>query len=165
MRKNKLSDEQAVLIPTPRIIRIIPAHAQRAYGLFDSKTGTQVKDFVKGNDEQIEFNNLDPNMHYDVGVIEGMGNDKPQFAITWTVPMRDDTDEILKNSNNLPVDFPAAYTILNDEKKPVVQVNRVFDLVDDNKDVVAQAIQLTPGDEKLEFVGMHSFLMVDDTKK
>ena len=162
MEQNFDAPEQVILIPTPRTIRINPTSSQRAYGLFDTKTGTQVKDFVKGNGEEIEFKDLDPDMHYDVGVVENIGDDKPYFAIIWTLPMRDNTEEVLSNSNNLPVVYPYTYTISDD--KTDIQGKRIFDLADDKKDVVAQAVELTPGDEKLEFARMHTFLMVDDTK-
>ena len=165
MEKDRFSNdapEQVLLVPKPRRIEINSACPERAYGLFDTKTGTQVKDFVKGNDGQIEFDNLDPAMHYDVGVIENPGNDKPEFAIIWTLPMLDDTDEILSNSNDLPVEYPCVYTILDDKTD---QGKRIFDLADDKKEVVAQAIQLTQGDEKAEFIALHTFLMVDNSKK
>ncbi len=80
MKQEKFSSEapeEVLLIPKPRRIEINETLSQRAYGLFDTKTETQVKDFVKGNGGQIEFNDLDSNMHYDVGVIENIGEDKP----------------------------------------------------------------------------------------
>ena len=52
MAQEKFSNEaqeEVLLIPKPRRIQINRAQSQRAYGLFDTKTGTQVKDFVKGN--------------------------------------------------------------------------------------------------------------------
>ncbi len=96
MNENKFlneSPEQVILIPNPRTIRIQGAHAERAYGLFDSETGTQVTGFKKGTDEQVEFDHLDPSNHYDVGAIEGMGDDKPEFVQIWTLSMKDDTKE------------------------------------------------------------------------
>ncbi len=165
MGQEKFSNEmpeQVLLIPKPRRIRIDCTQSQRAYGLFDSKTGTQVRDFVKCNGGQIEFDNLDPNMHYDVGVIENMGDKKPYFAMIWTLKMRDDTDLILSNSGNLPVEYPYVYYVIDKDKSGN---NRIFNLGDDKKEVVAQVTELTHGDDKLEFVGICSFKMVDDTKK
>ncbi len=115
MEDNKFSNEmpeEVLLIPTPRKIRINSACAERAYGLFDTKTGTQVKDFVKGNGGTIEFNDLDPAMHYNVGVIENPGDEKPEFAMIWAARMRDVTDDILKNSNDLPIEYPRAYQVI-----------------------------------------------------
>ena len=79
MNENKFlnnSPEQVILIPNPRRIGISRAIPARAYGLFDSETGTQVSEFKKGTEDKVEFANLDPTKHYDVGVIEGMGDDK-----------------------------------------------------------------------------------------
>ena len=48
MEQNKSlneTPEQVVIYPKPRIIKIQNACAERAYGLFDSETGTQVSDF------------------------------------------------------------------------------------------------------------------------
>ena len=42
---------------------------------------------------------------------------------------------------------------------------RIFDLEDDKKEVVAQAVELTNGNEKLEFIMMHTFQTADDSKK
>ena len=83
MEQNRFSNEmpKVTLIPKPRRININCTLSQRAYALFDTDTGTQVKDFVKCDGEKIEFDNLDPNMHYDVGVIENMSDEKPQFTI------------------------------------------------------------------------------------
>ncbi len=153
------SPEQAILIPIPRIIRIIPSKSERAYGLFDTKTGTQVSEFVKGNGEQIEFDNLDPNMHYDVGVIEDMGDEKPQFAIMWNQYMRDDIDDILKNSNDLPIEYPCDYRIIDNGN------NGIYDLVDDNGDTVGQVANLTQTGDKPIFVQVWSMRMKDDTIK
>ena len=149
--------EEVILIPRPREIRINPTLPARAYGLFDTKTGTQVKDFVKGNGGQIEFKDLEPSMHYDVGVIENPGDDKPYFAIAWNTRMRDDTDTILSNSDDLPVVYPKIYTI----KYKNGNSNGVYDLVDENGDTVGQVAQLS-GD-KPEFAWIRSFRMKDDT--
>lgn len=51
--------EKVLLIPKLGRIQIDYTQPQRVYGLFDTKTGTRVKDFVKGNGKQIEFNDLD----------------------------------------------------------------------------------------------------------
>ena len=158
MEQNKFSNdapEQVILIPNPRIIKINPAQSERAYGLFDTKTGTQVSEFVKGNGEQIEFDNLDPNMHYDVGVIENPGDEKPQFAIAWMPNMRDVTDDILKNSNDLPIAYPSTYTIRYKDG------NGVYDLVDDKGEVVGQVANLTQTGDKPWFNCAHTFRMKD----
>ena len=81
MEENKLlndTPEQVVIFPEPRIIKIEPAQPERAYGLFDSETGTQVTGFKKGTGGQVEFADLQPSRHYDVGAIENMGEDKPE---------------------------------------------------------------------------------------
>ncbi len=164
MNENKLLNdcpEQVILTPNPRKIRIEGTCAQRAYGLFDSATGTQVTGFKKGTDGQVEFDNLDPNKHYDVGAIEGMGDDKPVFAINWTQLMRDDTDNILNNSGNLPVEFPCRYYIKNNENNS----NNIFDLVDDNGDKVGEVAKLSPTGDKPEFTWVCTFRMKDDTQK
>ena len=70
MNENKFlieSLEQVIIIPPIRIIEIYDSCPERAYGLFDSQTGTQVSDFVKGAGGQIEINNSEPLRHYDVG--------------------------------------------------------------------------------------------------
>ena len=106
MNENKFlndSPEKVVLTANPRKIGITSACPQRAYGLFDSATGTQVSEFKKGTTGQVEFTDLDPNRHYDVGAIENPGDEKPVFAINWIHPMKDNTDDILKNSGNRPV--------------------------------------------------------------
>ena len=164
MEQNKSlneQQEQVLIYPNPRRIKINCAQAQRAYGLFDSETGTQVTGFKKGTDGQVEFKDLNPSRHYDVGVIEGMGDDKPVFAINWTQLMRDDTDAILNNSGNLPVVYPAAYTIKDNDNNS----NNIFDLVDDNGEKVGEVAKLSPTGDKPKFVYMHSFKMKDDTKK
>ena len=161
MEKNFDAPEQVILIPTPRTIRIIPSMPERAYGLFDTKTGTQVKDFVKGNGEEIEFKDLSPDMHYDVGVIEGMGDDKPYFAIMWNQYMRDVTDDILKNSNDLPIKYPCAYQVIFNDKNS----NGTYDLVDGKGEIVGQVANLTQTGDKpiIEFI--HSFRMKEVTKE
>ena len=117
---NNLSDK-VTLSPDKKRIEIIHAEPARAYGLFDSKTGKQIGDFIDSKNGQVEFNNLDPNKHYDVGVIENKGDEKPEFAMIWTVPMKDDTDNILNNSDN--------YVIVSDES----ELNNILNKVDANK--------------------------------
>ena len=163
MNENKFlndSPEQVVLTPNPRKIGITNAHAQRAYGLFDSETGTQVTGFKKGTDGQVEFIALDPSRHYDVGAIEGMGDDKPQFAIAWTPIMKDNTDEILKNSGNLPIVYPNPYVIIDNNNK-----NNSFDIVDDRGETVGQVMNLSQTGDKPEFIRAWTFRMQDDTQK
>ena len=160
MEQNKFLDEQVVLDPNKERIEIMSSHANRAYGLFDAQTGVQVTDFVKGNGGQIEFSHLAPGRHYDVGVVGGMSDDKPQFAIAWNqLGMRDDTDEILKNSGGLPITYPNAYRIRD------IGNNGVYDLVDDRGEKVGQVAQLTQQDDKPEFMYIMSFKMKDDTKE
>ncbi len=163
MVQDKYTDEMpiVVLVPKPRRIAIICTEQQRAYALFDTKTGTQVKDFVKCKGEKIEFNDLDPNMHYDVGVVENMGDEKPQFAIMWSNVMRDTTEEILKNSNDLPVNYPYAYRI----KYKNNNSNGVYDIVDDKGEKVGEVTKLSPQDDKPYICYIHSFRMKDDTIK
>ncbi len=165
MEHNKSSNEmpeQVIIFPDTRIIKINNACPERAYALFDAKTGVQTTAFVKGIDGQIEFKNLDPNRHFDVGVVQNMGDEKPEFAIIWTLPMRDDTDAILQNSDNLPVVFPRVYTIADNNKS---DNNNLFNLVDAHKDVVAQVAKLTPTNDKLKFKQAWTFKMVDNAKK
>ncbi len=162
MNENKFlndSPEQVVLIPQPRKIRITNACAQRAYGLFDSETGTQVTGFKKGADGKVEFAGLDPQKHYDVGAIEGLGDDKPYFAIVYTRPMRDDTDTILKNSGNLPVVYPKIYHIIDNDN------NNVFDLVDNTGDKVGEVAKLSPTGDKPRFEWVSTLKMKDDTQR
>ncbi len=164
MNENKFlndSPEQVVLTPNPRKIGITNAHAQRAYGLFDSETGTQVSEFRKGTTGKVEFDNLDPNRHYDVGAIEGMGDDKPQFAIAWNYRMKDNTDEILKNSDNLPVVYPERYLIKDNKNNS----NNIFDIVDDKGDKVGEVVKLAPTSDKPKFEYICSFKVKDDTKE
>ena len=164
MNESKLLNdypEQVVLTPNPRKIEITGACANRAYGLFDSETGTQVSEFKKGTDGKVEFANLAPNRHYDVGAIDGMGDEKPQFAIIYTQLMRDDTDTILKNSGNLPVVYPRPYTIKDNGNNS----NNVFDLVDDNGDKVGEVAKLAPTGDKPKFHAAWTFKMKDDTQK
>ena len=163
MVQDKYTDEMpiVVLVPKPRRIAIDCTAQQRAYALFDTVTGTQVKDFVKCDGGKIEFDNLDPNMHYDVGVIENMGDEKPQFAIMWNQNMRDNTEEILKNSNGLPIDYPNPYLI----KYKDDNAGGVYDLVDDNGETVGQVAKLSPHDEKPYIRYVYSLRMKDDTIK
>ena len=164
MNQEKFSNEaqeEVVLIPKPRRIEINGTRPARAYGLFDTKTGTQVKYFVKGNGGQIEFNDLDPNMHYDVGVIEDRGDVKPIFAINWSAAMRDVTDEILNNSNDLPIQYPTTYKVIFKDNNS----NGIYDLVDDNGDTVGQVAQLSPLGDKPYFQMIYSMRMKDDTIK
>ncbi len=163
MNENKFlneTPEQVVIFPKPRIIRINTTEPERAYGIFDSKTGTQVSEFKKGTDGQVEFADLDPNRHYDVGAIEGMGDEKPYFAINWTKKMKDDTDTILKNSDNLPVEFPQTYVIINNNDK-----NNVFDIADDKGEIVGQVINLSQTKDKPKFEWVKTFKMKDETNK
>ena len=164
MEENKSLNEQkeqVILIPDPRQIIINNACANRAYGLFDSETGTQVGEFKKGTEGKVEFIGLDPSRHYDIGAIEGMGDEKPYFAIAWNYGMKDTTDEILKNSGNLPVIYPATYTIKDNSNNS----NNIFDLVDDNGDKVGEVAKLAPTGDKLQINFICSFKMKDDTQK
>ena len=163
MEQNKFSNEmpKVTLVPKPRRIAIDCTLLQRAYALFDTKTGTQVKDFVKCDGGKIEFDNLDPNMHYDVGIIENMGDEKPQFAITWSKVMRDTTEEVLKNSKDLPVKYPYAYRIKYNDNNS----NGVYDIVDDKGEKVGEVANLSSQGDKPEFKMVCSFRMKDDTVK
>ena len=164
MEQNKFlneSPEQVILIPQPRKIRIQGAHAERAYGLFDSETGTQVSEFKKGTDDKVEFIGLNPDRHYDVGAIEGMGDDKPIFAIDWTNAMKDNTDEILKNSGNLPVVYPCPYFIKDNGNNS----NNVFELTDDKGETVGQVMNLSQTGDKPRFDMVWTLRMKDDTQK
>ena len=164
MEQNKFlneSPEQVVLTHNPRKIEITNAIPARAYGLFDSATGTQVTGFKKGTDGKVEFDSLDPSKHYDVGAIEGMGDEKPEFAIAYTLPMRDNTDEILKNSGNRPVAYPNTYTIKDNGSNS----NNIFDLVDDNGEKVGEVAKLSPIGDKPKFAWAKTFRMKDDIKE
>ena len=164
MNENKFLNEkpeQVILTPNPRKIIITPACAERAYGLFDSATGTQVSEFKKGTEGKVEFAKLDPDRHYDVGTIENIGDEKPYFAIKWNCAMKDNTDEILKNSGNLPVEYPRPYTIIDNGSN----FNNIFDIVDDKGKTVGQVINLSQTGDKPEFYYIHSFRMQDDTQK
>ena len=163
MNENKFlndSPEQVILIPNPREIIINSAKPQRAYGLFDSETGTQVSEFKKGTDGQVEFDRLNPSKHYDVGVIEGMGDEKPKFAIAWTNIMKDNTDEILKNSRNLPVDYPCPYVIIDNNNE-----NNIFDIVDDKGETVGQVMNLSQTGDKPNFRMVYTLKIKDDTQE
>ena len=157
---NNLSDK-VTLSPDKKRIEINCAQAQRAYGLFDSKTGKQIGDFIDSKNGQVEFNNLDPNKNYDVGVIENKGDEKPEFAMIWTYPMKDDTDNILNNSDNLPVVYPYIYEITDKGNNS----NNVFDIVDDDNKTIGQVENLTQGIDKPRFAYVYSFKMKDDTKQ
>ena len=163
MVQDKFTDEmpEVTLIPKPRRIRISCTQQMRAYALYDTKTGVQVKDFVKCDGEKIEFKDLDPNMHYDVGVVENIGDKKPQFAITWSKVMRDTTEEVLKNSKDLPVIYPYAYRIKYNDNNS----NGVYDIVDDKGETVGQVANLSTKGDKPEFSMVCSFRMKDDTVK
>ena len=163
MEQNKFSNEmpKVTLVPKPRRIAIDCTQQIRAYALFDTVTGTQVKDFVKCDGGKIEFDNLDPNTHYDVGVIEDMGDKKPQFAIVWNQVMRDTTDEILKNANGLPVEYPHVYHVRYSDNNS----NGVYDMVNDNGETVGQVTKLSPQGEKPYICYVHSFRMKDETIK
>ena len=160
MKENKFSNEmpKVTLVPKPRRIEISCTPKMRAYALYDTKTGVQVKDFVKCDGGKIEFDNLDPNTHYDVGVIEDMGDEKPIFAIAWNQVMRDTTDEILKNANGLPIDYPCAYRIKYNDNNS----NSVYDIVDDNGQTVGQVTKLSPQGDKPYINFICSFRMKDD---
>lgn len=164
MEQNKFlneTPEQVVLTPNPRKIKIQNACANRAYGLFDSETGTQVGEFKKGTDGKVEFDKLEPSRHYDVGAIENMGDEKPEFSIAWTIPMKDETDDILKNSGNLPVVYPQPYTIKDNGSNS----NNIFDLVDDNGNKVGQVMNLSPTGDKPRFNWVRTLKIKDDTQE
>ena len=163
MKEDKFNDEmpKVTLVPKPRRIVINCTLEQLAYAFFDTKTGTQVKDFVKCGGEKIEFNDLDPNMHYDVGVIENPGDEKPHFAIMWNEKMCDETDTILKNSNGLPVNYPLAYKIKYNDNNS----NGIYDLVDNNGETVGKVAKLSPQGDKPYIHCVYSFRMKDDTIK
>ena len=164
MEQNKFlneTSEQVVLTPNPRRIEINHAIPERAYGLFDSETGTQVSEYKKGTEGKVEFVDLNPNRHYDVGAIENPGDEKPQFSIAWTPYMKDDTETILKNSHNLPVIYPSAYTIKDNGSNS----NNIFDLVDDKDDKVGQVMNLSQTGNKPQFKRIWSLKVKDDTQK
>ncbi len=163
MNENKFlneSPEQVIIIPSTRKIKINYSCPARAYGLFDSQTGTQVSDFVKGNGGQIEIDHSEPLRHYDVGVIEAQGDKKPQFAINWTRGMKDDTEAALKNSGNLPVVYPQIYEITDDGNS-----NGIYNLVNAEGETVGQVINLSQTGDKPRFKCVHSFKVVDNTKQ
>ncbi len=163
MEQNKFSNEmpKVTLVPKPRRIAIDCTLPIRAYALYDTKTGVQVKDFAKCDGEKIEFDNLDPNMHYDVGVVENIRDEKPIFAIAWNQVMRDNTYEILKNSNNLPVNYPKPYLI----KYKDGNTNGVYDIVDDSGETVGQVTKLSPQGDKPYIHFIYSLRMKDDRIK
>ena len=163
MNENKSlnqQQEQVLIYPNPRRIAINCANSERAYGLFDSETGTQVSEFKKGTTGQVEFADLEPSRHYDVGAIEGMGDEKPEFAIAWAYVMKDNTDEILKNSGNLPIEYPDPYKIIDNNNK-----NNVFDIVDDRGETVGQVMNLSQTGDKPEISFICSLKVKDDTQK
>ncbi len=153
--------EQVILIPSPRTIRINGACPERAYGLFDSETGKQIGDFLNSQNGQVEFRGLDPSRHYDVGAIENYnsdnGDEKPEFSISWTLRMKDDTDSILNSSDNLPIAFPNPY-LIKDKKGQ----NGVFDLTDSTNNPIAQVTKLSPSGDKPKFQIAWTFKMKDD---
>ena len=100
-------------------------------------------------------------MHYDVGIIENMGDEKPQFALMWSNQMRDTTEEILKNSKDLPVHYPCTYTIRYNNNNS----KGVYDIVDDSGEKVGQVTKLSPQGDKPYICYVHSFRMKDDTIK
>ncbi len=69
-----------------------------------------------------------------------MGDEKPEFSINWTASMRDNTDTILNNSDNMPVEFPRRYYIKNNENNS----NNIFDLVDNKGDKVGEVAIIFP---------------------
>ena len=150
MEQNKFSNEQVVIYPQDRRIEINFSEPERAYGLFDTKTGTQVSDFVKGNGGKIEFNHLDPSIHFDVGAVENMGDEKPYFAISWNSTMRDNTDEIFDGFDNMPVEYPHIYVIKDKGN------NGILEMVDNNNEPVGHVMELLSVGDQPEFVQMWS---------
>ncbi len=164
MEQNKFSNEtseQVIIFPTDRRIKINNSCPERAYALFDSETGTQIGDFVKGTDEGVEFKGLDTNKYYDVGAIENMGDGKPQFAISWNMTMRDDRDAILNDTDNSPVQYPCDYRIIDNQNNS----KGIFDLVDNDNKTVGQVKELTMAGDKPEFHIAWTFKMKDDSNK
>ncbi len=163
MNENKFLNElpeQVIIIPSTRKIKINDSRPERAYGLFDSQTGTQVTDFVKGTGGQIEINPSQPFRHHDVGVIEAQGDEKPQFAINWTKLMKDDTEAALKNSGNLPVVYPQIYEITDNDNS-----NGIYNLANAEGETVGQVINLSQTGDKPRFECVRSFKVVDNTKQ
>ena len=150
----KVTPEQVIAFSHDTRIRIDRTIPERAYGLFDSKTGVQVNDFVKSKDGQIDFSRLNPTRHYDVGAVENIGNEKPQFAINWNNEMRDNTEEIFKNSDGLPVVYPREYYIIDKGS------NSVFDLADAKGERVGEVIKLSGDNPRFECIW--SMRMKDD---
>lgn len=93
--------------------------------------------------------------------IWGGGDEKPQFAIVSNRVMRDTTEEILKNSNGLPIDYPNPYLI----KYKDGNTDGVYDIVDDNGETVGQVTKLSPQGGKPGFAMVYSLRMKDDTIK
>ena len=75
--------------------------------------------------------------------------------------MRDNTEEILKNSNGLPVDYPAPYVI----KYKDGNADGVYDIVDNNGEKVGQVAKLSPQADKPYIHFVYSLRMKDDTIK
>lgn len=73
--------------------------------------------------------------------------------------MHDNTEEILKNSNDLPVEYPRIYEVRYKDGNS----NGVYDLVDDNGDTVGQVVKLSPQGDKPKFAWVYSMRMKDDT--
>ena len=164
MNENKFLDDypkQVVLIPDPRRIEINQAVPIRAYGLFDSETGTQVSEFKKGTEGQVEFDRLNPSRHYDVGAIENPGDEKPYFVISWTPAMKDNTDTIINNSGSLPVNYPQPYKIKDNGDNS----NNIFDIVDDKGETVGQVINLSQTGDKPKFEWVRTLRIKDDTQE
>ncbi len=107
----------------------------------------------------MEFHDLNPSIHYDVGVIEDMDEEKPEYALIWSERMRDVTDDILKNSNDLPVEYPQTYKVIYKNGNS----NGVYDLVDDNGETVGQVAKLSPQGDKPYFHYITSMRMKNDT--
>ncbi len=156
MEQDKFTNEQVVIYPQDRRIEINYTVPERAYGLFDTKTGTQVSDFVKGNGGKIEFNHLDSSIHFDVGAVENMSDEKPYFAINWNAQMRDNTDEILNGFDNMPVQYPHIYKIIDKGN------NGVLEMVDDNNEPVGQVMELSSTGDKPYFKQMWSMRIKND---
>lgn len=147
--------EQVIIFPDRGIIKINNAHSKRAYGLFDTAVGAQIGEFVKGNDAEIEFNNLDSSMHYDVGVIEDMGDENPQFAMMWNDYMQDNMEEKFNTPHDLPVKYPCVYRV----KYVGKNLDGVSDLISDNNESVGLTVKLFPRGNRPGLLEVHSFRM------
>lgn len=144
-----------------RIIEIDNAQPHRAYVLFDSDTGAQIKNFLTGFSDVIIFKNLKPEIRYDVEIIEGMYRETPQFEISWTSVMRDDTDTLLDKSGCFPVEYPYIYTVKGNNN----DFNNNFKLTDENNNLAGQAIRLVPQVSKLKFVEIRTFKAINNYTK